>query len=180
MKICKHCGAKMNDDAKFCTSCGQPAETAWQSGQMNEGWNGGNAWEQTGGYQFQEQYQRPEYGNPYRGYPAPEKNSGMAIAALVLGLVGIGTGFLGAAAQVASRMYIWGDSYKLLSILLYSPGILAVVFGIIGIIQGGRPGIKGRGFAIAGLVVGIAATVFWIIVGQISLDLVMNSGGYYW
>ena len=72
--------------------------------------------------------------------PVPEKKktSGMAIAALVLGIVGF-----------------------FLNIL----GILAIIFGAIGMSQTGRnKNLGGRGMAIAGLVLGIIDILFWVIV----------------
>jgi len=66
------------------------------------------------------------------------KTSGFAIAARVMGIVGI---------------------------IFFGPlAILAIIFGAIGISQIGKdPSLKGKGMAVAGLVLGIIAGAFWII-----------------
>jgi hypothetical protein len=71
---------------------------------------------------------------PYGQQPAPQKMSGMAIAGLVLGLVGMLPCF-----------WLW---FQL-------PGLLGLVFSLIGLkaTRGGAR--KGRGLAIGGLVVSI-------------------------
>ncbi len=66
------------------------------------------------------------------------RTSGLAIASLVLGIVGIFINFL---------------------------SILAIIFGAIAMGQTGRnPNLKGRGMAVAGLVLGIIVAAFWIII----------------
>lgn len=112
------------------------------------------------------------YGAPYGGYPMAEKYSGSAIASLVLGLVGIFTGGLGASSSLASDILFGASSMKLLAILLYIPGILAAVLGIVGIVQGGKPGRKGRGMAIAGLVLGILFTALWFVSAEFARDTI--------
>src|SRR5688572_4477158 len=79
-----------------------------------------------------------QYGGQWHpSYAAPmvsPPNSGMAVASLVCGLLGFVIGL---------------------------PGLLGVIFGIIGINQtrGGRTG--GRGMAVAGLVCGAVSMIFW-------------------
>jgi len=76
--------------------------------------------------------------------PAPVNNSGMAVAALVLSLVGLIPCF-------------W---------VVQVPGLLGVVFGAVGLGQTKDDKQRGRGMAIAGIVIGIvlvvACSVFWI------------------
>jgi hypothetical protein len=68
---------------------------------------------------------------------AVTRTSGFAIASLVLGIVGI---------------------------LINPLAILAIIFGGIGMSQTGKdPNLKGKGMAIAGLVLGIIMVAFWII-----------------
>ncbi|MBM4020243.1 MAG: DUF4190 domain-containing protein [Planctomycetes bacterium] len=69
---------------------------------------------------------------------ATARTSGMAIASLVLGLVGIfACGFL---------------------------GILAIIFGAVGMRDTRRdPNVKGRGLAVAGLILGIIDIVLWLV-----------------
>jgi uncharacterized membrane protein YvbJ len=66
------------------------------------------------------------------------RTSGLAIASLVLGIAGF---------------------------LINPLSILAIIFGAIAMSQTGRnPNLKGRGMAVAGLVLGIVVAAFWIII----------------
>lgn len=80
--------------------------------------------------------------------PRPAKNNGMAVASLVLGLVGLPLCFL------------------------FIPSLLAVIFGIVGLNQiKSDPSQSGRGLAIAGLTLGavmIALVVLAIAFGDTS------------
>lgn len=78
--------------------------------------------------------------------PPKPKSNGLALASMILGILGITVGLC----------------------LIFFPvmPILAVVFGHIGLSQISRTGAPGRGFAIAGLVtgyIGIALAVLWLI-----------------
>ena len=65
------------------------------------------------------------------------RTSGLAVASLVLGIIGFIINFL---------------------------GILAIILGAVAISQTGKnPNLKGRGMAVAGLVLGIIVIAFWII-----------------
>jgi hypothetical protein len=82
--------------------------------------------------------QAPAGGYPTAGYPAarPRRN-GMGVTALVLGVVGL----------------------TLVLLLLFSPlgaflGLLAVLFGILGLMRANRGEADNRGQAVAGLVTG--------------------------
>lgn len=78
---------------------------------------------------------------PYQYTPPPARNSGMATASLVLGLVGL---------------FISWFTFGI-------PSILAIIFGHIGISQT-KPaaGVSGRGLAITGLVLGYVVVAFAI------------------
>ena len=89
---------------------------------------------------------------PPPGFPAPSayapqpKTNGMALASMILGILGITVGLC----------------------LIFFPvmPILAVIFGHIGLTQTRNTGAPGRGYAIAGLVTGytgIALAVLWLI-----------------
>lgn len=91
---------------------------------------------QPGGYQPPPGYQ------PYGGPPAIPANSGMAVASLVLSLVGIIPCF-------------W---------LFQVPGLLGVIFGFVGLGQTKDNARRGRGMAIAGLVVGFVLLALCAIV----------------
>lgn len=104
--------------------------------------------QQSGGFQ-QGGFQQPPPGYQQFGSApsGPQRNNGMSIASLVLSLVNIIPCF-------------W---------FLPLPALLGVIFGIIGKNQIAKdPSQKGRGMAIAGLVVGIVflivGAIFWIYV----------------
>ncbi|GII56117.1 hypothetical protein Pth03_45060 [Planotetraspora thailandica] len=82
---------------------------------------------------------QPPYGQPQYGYapPAPNRNNGLAIASLILGLTGFITcGFT---------------------------SILAVVFGHVALGQIRRDRTDGHGMAIAGVILGWLLTGIWIL-----------------
>ena len=83
------------------------------------------------------------------GGPATRTN-GMAIASLVLGIVGV------------------------LACFLFIPWILAIIFGIIGIKQCNEdPSYTGKGMAVAGLVLGLVAAAVILLVlvaGEFSFE----------
>ena len=88
-------------------------------------------------------FQPPPGYQSYSGQPmAPQGNSGMAIASMVLSLVGIIPCF-------------WA---------LQIPGLLGVIFGFVGLKQTKDNARKGRGMAIAGLVIGIILVIIFAAV----------------
>ena len=90
-------------------------------------------------------YQAPGYQSP--GYPAARgRRNGMGTAALVLGVVAL----------------------VLVILLLFSPlgaflGLLAILFGILGLIRANRGEADNRGQAVAGLVTGAVALLLGIL-----------------
>jgi Domain of unknown function (DUF4190) len=107
------------------------------------------------GDQWPPGYDQPGYRPPgYQQYGAPmhaqpPTNSGMAIAGMVLSLVGLIPCF-------------W---------FLQLPGLLGVIFSAIGLKQTAGGARKGRGMAIAGLVVGVILLVVMVVV-WLTLDCV--------
>ncbi|NLB50623.1 MAG: DUF4190 domain-containing protein [Clostridiaceae bacterium] len=88
------------------------------------------------------QYQQP---GGYAPPPAPAQTNGMAIAALVCGVLGIIGSFI--------------------PYVMYFTAVLAVlgiIFGVMGMKKAKQIG-SGNGLAVAGLVLGIVGTVFAII-----------------
>jgi hypothetical protein len=82
----------------------------------------------------------PGYGY---GYPPQQQSNGMAVTALVLGIIG--------------AVLFW------LPIVGWILAILAIIFGGVGIARANR-GASGKGMAIAGLVLGIASIALYVIV----------------
>ena len=115
--FCPKCGTQVEDGAAFCPNCGsaldQPQTSTSESSTA-----------------------------PAASVPAAAKTSGMAIASLVLGIIGLFTGWL------------------------FS--ILAIIFGAVGLSQVNRSNgvIKGKGIALAGLILGIIAIFISIIVAM--------------
>jgi membrane-bound ClpP family serine protease len=88
----------------------------------------------------------PDGGYPAGGYPAARRRNGMGTTALVLGVVAL----------------------TLVVLLLFSPlgaflGLLAVLFGILGIIRANRGEADNRGQAVAGLVTGGLALLVGVV-----------------
>jgi hypothetical protein len=96
-------------------------------------------------------YHEPFYAPP----PPPVRTSGMAIASLICGIVG------------------------LIACCLFVPSLLAVVFGIVAMGPTGRGEATGRGMAVAGLILGVIGLLIGgtlLIVGAISPDQNVISG----
>src|SRR5262245_43562931 len=108
---CSRCGATLAQGAKFCPACGSPA--AQVSAAALPGYEAPNA---------------PLYSAPVRDETVPKVTNGLAVAALVLGI-------------------LW---------LYWIGSILAVIFGHVakGQIERAGGAQTGRGMAIAGLVLG--------------------------
>ena len=114
--VCKHCGSQNADGIRFCTNCGADL-SAEQSAPYN-------AYPQSN-----------PYGNvqPQNTQPASQPGKGLAIAALVCGIV----------------------SFFCFSIIL---GPLAIIFGGVAKSKGCR-----SGMATAGIVCGAIAVALWLI-----------------
>ena len=111
--FCSKCGEKNPDDGKFCSKCGE-ALVATKA-------------------------PKAPAAAPAKRAAAGEKTSGIAIAALVMGIA---------------------------AFVVFGPlAVLAIIFGAIGISQANKdPSLKGKGMAVAGLVLGIIAVAGWVIV----------------
>jgi Domain of unknown function (DUF4190) len=96
--------------------------------------------------------QPPPPAMPVAPATAPPTGGGLAVAALVIGIVAI----------VLSFTIVFG----------FVLGGLAIVFGAIAIARARMPGAGGRGMAVAGLVLGIVAIVFAVL----TIVFVVNLG----
>ena len=95
---------------------------------------------------------QPGYGPPASPY-APKRTNGVAIAALVLGIIGLLT--------------FW---VPILGLVL---GLIALVLGIVGV----RRGPNGKGMAVAGIVLGTLAViggVIILVIGYFVLDVAQD------
>ena len=106
-------------------------------------------------YQNMGQYQE---GNAYQSNSQyqPQRQdapfSGLALTSMILGIVGI---FL--------------DAF-----LLFIPSVLAIIFAVVGLVQA-KNGYRGKGFAIAGLVLGIIFLFFYIVITVVVLGILAGS-----
>ncbi len=126
MIICKNCGASINENEKFCSSCGHKVEEgAFSTQTLNN----------------EQPNMEAESMNYNQNIYQPQPTSGMAVASLVLGIVGI---FLS-----------W--------ITFLIPSILGIVFGAVAIKQCNERGLNGRGMAIGGLVCSIIIVAIFVI-----------------
>ncbi len=153
MKICSNCGKECADEIRFCMFCGNPfpadtdfvtPENRREEAPEQESYAGYSEQQQYSqqydGQQYNEQYDGQQYGGQQYAPPAQKQSNGFAVAALVLGIVGMIPFFYFFVIQ-----------------------ILAIVFGAVGISKAKKTG-TGRGMAIAGLVLGIVAIVIIIII----------------
>lgn len=93
----------------------------------------------------------PAPGYPPAGYPPPQppRGNGPAVASLVLGILGC---------------------------VPLVTGLLAILFGIIGMRRARHPYTGGKGLAIAGLILGIVSAVFWCSCVGFSSVMYVQSG----
>lgn len=93
----------------------------------------------------------PLPGYPPGGYqpPPPPRANGAAVASLVLGILGC---------------------------IPLITGLLAILFGVIGLRRAKQPNTGGSGMAAAGLTLGIISVLFWVTCGGFSSLLFVQSG----
>ena len=144
--FCNHCGASNIEGAKFCAHCGQ----AMMAASMGIATAVAAAAERP----------RPQattsiagFG-PYHPPPPPvvQTNSGKAIASLISGIIG------------------------LLTLVLFIPGVIAIVFGHIarGDIRRSQGRLKGDGMALTGLILGYVTAAGWPLILIIAAIAIPN------
>ena len=127
----------------------QPGETAPQPPPpppAGEGQYGQQYGQQYGGQQYGQQYPGQQY-----GAPAVKQGNGPAVAALVLGILGLLLAFIPFLGVI-------------LGILL---GLLAVIFGAVGVSRSKDQFRGGKGMAIAGIVLGVLAVIVALAQGAL-------------
>lgn len=149
--FCPKCGSQIPEGGHFCTKCGaaisqqppiqQAAPQPPPPAQPQPVYQPPPPQPQPV-YQPPPAYQQPTPPPVYQQPPvqyavAQEHTSGMAITALIMGIIGF---------------------------ILSPLSVLAIIFGAIGIGQTSKnPYLKGKGLAVAGLILGIVNIVLWII-----------------
>ncbi len=134
--VCQKCGTPNADGCQFCVNCGAPlAAPQYQQPQYQQ-----PQYQQP---QYpQAPYQQPQYPQaPYQQPPA-DPGKGMAIAALVLGIISF---FCFPAVT----------------------GLLGIIFGSVARSKGTRSG----GMAMGGIICGIIGIVLWIIMLAAGISL---------
>ena len=182
MKECKYCGSQMEDSAKFCRNCGNAVQDEYGSGY---GDSGNQTYQQSYGHNYQQPYGQAyqPYGQMQdQGYypQAPyqeRKTNGFAVASLVLGIIGIFTGYLGAAFFAASAFPAM-SFFAAFGILFFIPNGLAIILGIAGISRTKDPAVSGKGLAIAGLVLGCVFLLIWIVFAIFATQMIGSIGVY--
>jgi ribosomal protein L40E len=116
---CPKCGQQNPEGSKYCRNCGTLLADAVEATGTTE-------------------QSSPTSSSQPQPVLQAGRNSGMAVAALVLGIIGLFFNIL---------------------------GVLAIIFGAIAISQINRePGLQGKGMAVAGLVLGIVSIAVWILI----------------
>jgi len=143
LRPCMNCGQLCSPDAAVCPTCGSepfPAPT-WQPSQ---GTATAREWEDRAGAEAGSRVvHQVNIGQPLPQAQQPQmakKNSGLAVASLVLGIIGV------------------------VLLPLLAPQVLALIFGAVArqdIVR--KPNLAGKGMATAGLVLGIIGTALWFV-----------------
>lgn len=138
MKVCSQCGSQSSDNVNFCSQCGAVLPHIEQQQEQQQ-----SAYQQSEQQQNSYQQQQPNYQqNSYqRPLTPPPDAKGKAITALVLGIVGVVTFWIG-----------WFN-------------IISLAISIVGIVFAMKArneipvGYDGRSMATAGLICAIIGTV---------------------
>lgn len=152
MKICPNCGAHMADDEKFCGSCGAKQPESGSSQNTQNMYNTQTNMN-TGYGQGMNNNSSCNNGNYYQQPVKP--TSGMAVASLVLG--------------ICTWIFGW--------FTLAIPGILGLIFGIVGMQQCKHGEKGGNGMAIAGLVLSIIMVAIYFIAFIYALSIANSAMG---
>jgi multisubunit Na+/H+ antiporter MnhG subunit len=86
----------------------------------------------------------PEAPNPYAPQQQQTQGNGMAVAALVLGIIAVVLCFI--------------------VVLNWILALLAIIFGAVGISKANKIGGKGKGMATAGLVLGLVGAILGVVI----------------
>ena len=133
--FCPNCGHQIPDDSLFCPDCGQSIQTENQSAQPNAGQG-----QQPPVYDAdpaQNQGYQYQYSVQYTKDTRPM--NGMCIAGFVVGIVSMFLNFYGIV------------------------GIVALILSAVGLSACTKKNQRGKGFAVAGLVLGIVGVVFGLV-----------------
>ncbi|MFX0018100.1 MAG: zinc ribbon domain-containing protein [Promethearchaeota archaeon] len=140
MNYCPNCGTPVEPNWKVCANCGYKLSHEHFSTLYQK--------------EAESQVKTVEYvkPKPASGYFKPQKTNG--ILALSFGIMAMSLSIL------IMILRLFGYSYIIIpfNVIVNLPGIIAVVFGIIGIVKD-----DSKGMAITGLIFGIASFIFVLI-----------------
>ena len=152
MKTCRNCGALIDDNVKFCSSCGA---------QQPDNNTSGGASDYRNSNTFDGSPNRAENNYQY-GYSTdpvhntePAGTDPFAITALVLGIAGI--------------IFSWT--------LFGVPSILGLIFGIVAMNRCKKEGRAGYGMALAGMIVSIIILVIYFIIIALAMATISSAFG---
>lgn len=151
---CTTCGKELPDGASVCDECGTVFTSDGKSirpRQTDEASGKDRPYMSYQSYSEQGSYKQPyDYSSPYNNETS-EGRTGLAIASLVLGIIGL-----------------CGCCLPIISIPI---GIIGLIFSILGLRS------RYRGLAIAGMVLSIITILFSIMM---ILAVIVSDSSYYW
>lgn len=156
MKFCIYCGTQLEDDVQFCPNCGapvneQPAQTTTQTTQNTQTGETASAKQNT---VFTAPEQTAFSASPVQPVQ-DQKYNGFAIAALVLGIV---------------SCVVWACCLNTITC------ILAIIFGILALVQIKKNSQKGKGMAITGLILGIVMVIVFVALFAYTVVMAASEG----
>ena len=132
MKYCIYCGTQLDDGVQFCPNCGAPVNEQPAQTEQTASTEQNAVFTTTEQATFTASPVQPVQNQKYNGF---------AIAALVLGIV---------------SCVVWACCLNTITC------ILAIIFGILALVQIKKNNEKGKGMAITGLVLGIVMVVVFV------------------
>lgn len=143
---CPYCRSEIVSGQVYCNVCQKPISAFFSNTQMNRA--------MTNSEPTTVSYQNPDYMNRQNNsYIQPMKNSSYNI------------------------MCIIGFAMSMVSLFLNFLGLVSIagtILSIVGVVQCGKSNEKGKGFAIAGIIIGIISILLYVIV------IVLLASGIFW
>ena len=162
--FCESCGSFIPDGQSFCSNCGaaapQPVQPAAQPVQPLQGVP------VTPQPAYQEPvYQQPAYAQPVAvtatatAAATTKRKNGMATAGMIFGILAV--------------CFCWIPVFNIF--ITPTLGLLGLIFSIVGLV---KKNVKGKGMAIAGLILSVLATVFVVLYYVYIYSVIASSPEY--
>lgn len=133
MKYCTYCGTQLDDGVRFCPNCGAPVDEQPAQTEPTASAESNTVFTTAEQTTFTAPPVQPVQNQKYNGF---------AIAALVLGIV---------------SFVVWACCLNTITC------ILAIIFGVVALVQIKKNNEKGKGMAITGLVLGIVMVIIFAV-----------------